>query len=81
MGAESEEKQKQEKKNAILAVNPKPNKGLISPAVDLIEKAIVFFGYDSAKPHHWLSGNFAPVKDETPPCADLKVRGSLPVSD
>ncbi|ONK59741.1 uncharacterized protein A4U43_C08F10000 [Asparagus officinalis] len=78
MGTEDEKKQQYEKKDAIVAVNPKPNKGVISSAVDLIERAIVYFMHDSSKPHHWLSGNFAPVKDETPPCTDLEVRGSLP---
>lgn len=81
MGSEAAEDEKtllQERKNAILAVNPKPSKGLISSAVDLIEKAIVYFVHDASKPHHWLAGNFAPVKEETPPCGDLTVRGTLP---
>ncbi|KAI3498165.1 hypothetical protein L1887_33934 [Cichorium endivia] len=34
--------------------------------------------YDSSQPHHWLSGNFAPVVDETPPYKDLPVVGHLP---
>ncbi|KAH7862221.1 hypothetical protein Vadar_001621 [Vaccinium darrowii] len=34
--------------------------------------------YDSSsEPHHYLSGNFAPVP-ETPPCKDLPVKGYLP---
>ncbi|KAJ6814654.1 carotenoid 9,10(9',10')-cleavage dioxygenase [Iris pallida] len=67
-----------EQKRAIVAVDPKPRKGLVSSAVDLLEKAVVYFMYDKSKPHHYLSGNFAPVKDETPPCADLTVKGHLP---
>ncbi|KAK9284089.1 hypothetical protein L1049_012349 [Liquidambar formosana] len=62
----------------IVAVNPKPKKGLTSKAVDWIEKLIVKLMYDSSKPHHYLFGNFAPVPDETPPCKDLPVIGYLP---
>nr|XP_010931015.1 LOW QUALITY PROTEIN: carotenoid 9,10(9',10')-cleavage dioxygenase [Elaeis guineensis] len=67
-----------EQQRGIVAVNPKPRKGLVSKAVDLIERVIVYLMHDSSKPLHYLSGNFAPVRDETPPCFDLPVRGSLP---
>lgn len=63
----------------VVVVNPKPNKGFTSKAVDWLEKVIVKLMYDSSQPHHWLFGNFAPV-DETPPCKDLSVIGHLPVS-
>ncbi|PON40751.1 Carotenoid cleavage dioxygenase [Trema orientale] len=62
----------------IVTVNPKPNKGLTSKLVDWFESVIVKFMYDSSQPHHYLSGNFAPVRDETPPTKDLPVIGSLP---
>lgn len=63
----------------VVVVNPKPNKGLTSKAVDWLEKLIVKLMYDSSQPQHYLSGNFAPVRDETPPFKDLPVKGHLPV--
>ncbi|XP_024025901.1 carotenoid 9,10(9',10')-cleavage dioxygenase 1 [Morus notabilis] len=62
----------------IVTVNPKPNKGLTSKLIDLFEKLVVKLGYDSSQIHHYLSGNFAPVPDETPPTVDLPVSGYLP---
>lgn len=62
----------------VVVVNPKPNKGLTSKAIDWIESLIVRYMYDSSLPHHWLSGNFAPV-NETPPVSHLPVRGRIPV--
>ncbi|KAL5062284.1 hypothetical protein RYX36_024021, partial [Vicia faba] len=63
----------------ILKVEPKPSNGLTSKAVDLLEKIIVKIFHDSSSPPHlWLTGNFAPVKDETPPVKDLNVKGYLP---
>lgn len=64
----------------IVKVDPKPSKGLSSKVIDLLEKLVVKLMYDSSKPHHWLSGNLAPVLDETPPTKDLTVKGHLPVS-
>lgn len=64
----------------IVTVYPKPNKGLTSKLVDLFEKLVVKLGYDSSQIHHYLSGNFAPVPDETPPTVNLPVSGYLPVS-
>ena len=63
----------------IVEVNPKPKKGVTSKVVDYIEKLIVKLMYDSSRAHHYLSGNFAPVPDETPPVTDLPVLGHLPV--
>ncbi|KAL5719982.1 Dixin [Ranunculus cassubicifolius] len=65
-------------KSGLVVVNPNPNKGIASKFVDLIEKLVVKYMYDSSKPHHWLAGNFAPVIDETPPVHDLVVNGVLP---
>ncbi|PKA49853.1 Carotenoid 9,10(9',10')-cleavage dioxygenase [Apostasia shenzhenica] len=62
----------------VVAVQPKPKRGVVSAAVDLLERFIVYLMHDSSKPLHYLSGNFAPVRDETPPSANLPVRGSLP---
>ena len=45
----------------------------------LCRKLIVKLMYDSSLPHHYLSGNFAPVREETPPTTDLLVKGHLPV--
>ncbi|XP_030474238.1 carotenoid 9,10(9',10')-cleavage dioxygenase 1 [Syzygium oleosum] len=88
--AEREEKMKYDEKKGsgggggggggggIVEVNPKPKKGVTSKVVDYIEKLIVKLMYDSSRPHHYLSGNFAPVPDETPPVTDLPVLGHLP---
>lgn len=65
---------------SLVEVSPKPSKGLVSKATDLLEKLFVKLMYDSSKPQHYLSGNFAPVHDETPPITDLPVKGYLPVS-
>ena len=64
----------------IVNVEPKPSKGFTSKVIDLLENLVVKFLYDSSLPHHYLSGNFAPVPDETPPTEDLPVTGYLPVS-
>ena len=78
----AEEKQKHSGSGAgggIVAVDPKPNNGLTSKVIDFVEKLIVKLLYDSSLPHHYLSGNFAPVREETPPTTDLLVKGHLPV--
>ncbi|XP_021890767.1 carotenoid 9,10(9',10')-cleavage dioxygenase 1-like [Carica papaya] len=62
----------------VVEVNPKPSKGLTSKVIDLVEKLIVKLMYDSSKPQHYLSGNFAPVPEETPPIHELPVKGHLP---
>uniref|UniRef100_A0ACD5WA74 Uncharacterized protein n=1 Tax=Avena sativa TaxID=4498 RepID=A0ACD5WA74_AVESA len=62
----------------VVVPAPRPNKGVASWAVDLLERLVVRLGHDKTKPLHWLSGNFAPVRDETPPSAGLPVRGHLP---
>ena len=61
----------------IVEANQKPNKGLTSKVIDFVENLIVKFMYDSSLPHHYLSGNFAPVREETPPITDLLVKGHL----
>ncbi|XP_020580149.1 carotenoid 9,10(9',10')-cleavage dioxygenase 1-like [Phalaenopsis equestris] len=66
-------------RNLVVAVQPKPKKGLVSSAVDFLERFIVYLMHDSSKPLLYLSGNFAPVRDETPPSAAVSVHGSLPV--
>ncbi|KAH9774528.1 Carotenoid 9,10(9',10')-cleavage dioxygenase 1 [Citrus sinensis] len=65
-------------RNGIVAVNPKPKNGVTSKVIDFVEKLIVKWMYDSSQPLHYLSGNFAPVPDETPPTKDLHVIGRLP---
>jgi carotenoid cleavage dioxygenase len=70
----------EKKGEGIVKIEPKPSNGFTSKAIDLLEKIIVKLFYDSSLPHHWLAGNFAPVKDETPPVKDLPVKGHLPVS-
>ena len=67
-------------KGAVVVPAPRPSKGVASWAVDLLERLVVRLGHDKAKPLHWLSGNFAPIRDETLPAAGLPVRGHLPVS-
>ncbi|KAJ6750878.1 hypothetical protein OIU85_001417 [Salix viminalis] len=64
--------------NPIVEVNPKPQKGLTSKLIDYLEKLIVRLMYDTSQSHHYLSGNFAPVLDETAPVKDLPVKGHLP---
>ncbi|KAJ3697814.1 hypothetical protein LUZ61_001519 [Rhynchospora tenuis] len=77
--AESETMEKEQKsQGGLVKVEPRPKKGPASWFVDLIEKALVWMMYDKSKPLHYLSGNFAPVKEETPPCSDLPVKGYLP---
>lgn len=66
--------------SGIVAVNPKPQNGLAAKAIDFLEGLIVKFMHDSSRPLHYLSGNFAPIRHETPPTADLPVIGLLPVS-
>uniref|UniRef100_I1LVC9 carotenoid 9,10-dioxygenase n=1 Tax=Glycine max TaxID=3847 RepID=I1LVC9_SOYBN len=61
----------------IVKVEPKPSNGFTSKVVDLLEKLVVKFLYDSSLTHHYLTGNFAPVP-ETPPTKDLPVKGYLP---
>ncbi|KAH9710185.1 Carotenoid 9,10(9',10')-cleavage dioxygenase 1 [Citrus sinensis] len=58
-------------RNGIVAVDPKPKNGVTSKVIDFVEKLIVKWMYDSSQPLHYLSGNFAPVPDETPPTKDL----------
>lgn len=65
---------------SIVAVEPKPRNGFLSAAVDLLERAVVYVTGHSGKPNYYLSGNFGPVQEETPPCRELKIRGTLPVS-
>lgn len=65
----------------VVVVDPKPSKGFTSKAVDWLEKLIVKLMHDSSQPLHYLSGNFAPVRDETPPCKNLPVIGYLPVGE
>ena len=68
--------------NCIVSVNPKPSKGLSSKLLDLVERVVVKLMHDASLPLHYLSGNFAPVRDETPPVKDLPVvHGYLPVSE
>ncbi|RLM98554.1 carotenoid 9,10 [Panicum miliaceum] len=74
MGAEEAE----QPNGLVVVPEPRPRKGLASWALDLLESVAVRLGHDKAKPLHWLSGNFAPVVDETPPAPDLPVRGHLP---
>ena len=68
----------------IVKVEPKPNKGLSSKVIDFVEKLMVKFMYQnnnhSSQPHHFLSGTFTPVCEETPPTTNLLVKGHLPVS-
>ncbi|XP_050283888.1 carotenoid 9,10(9',10')-cleavage dioxygenase 1-like isoform X2 [Quercus robur] len=66
----------------IVKVEPKPNKGLSSKVIDFVEKVMVKFMYQnnnhSSQPHHYLSGTFTPVSEETPPTTNLLVKGHLP---
>lgn len=64
-----------------VVVKPKPNKKFGGKAIDWLEKVIVKLMYKSNGPNcHFLSGNFAPIHEETPPCKDLPIKGYLPVS-
>jgi hypothetical protein len=78
--AEVETMEAEKKSHSIVTVEPRPKKGATAWFVDLIEKALVWMMHDKSNPLHYLSGNFAPVEKETPPCADLPVKGSLPVT-
>lgn len=64
-----------------VVVKPNPNKKFGGKAIDWLEKVIIKLMYKSNVPNsHFLSGNFAPIDEETPPCKDLPVKGYLPVS-
>ncbi|CAM0953655.1 unnamed protein product [Alopecurus aequalis] len=63
---------------AVVVPAPRPSKGVASRALDLLERLAVRLGHDKTRPLHWLSGNFAPVRDETPPVTGLTVHGHLP---
>ncbi|KAK2992345.1 hypothetical protein RJ640_015433 [Escallonia rubra] len=76
MGTKAEEVERTA--GGVVVVNPKPNKGITSKAIDFLEKLIVKLMHDSSKPLHYLYGNFAPVRAETPPCKDLTIIGHLP---
>nr|ACO87673.1 carotenoid cleavage dioxygenase [Brachypodium sylvaticum] len=67
-----------QKRGVVVAPAPRPRKGVASWAVDLLERVAVRLAHDRTRPLYWLSGNFAPVTDETPPAHDLPVRGHLP---
>ncbi|XP_078436385.1 carotenoid 9,10(9',10')-cleavage dioxygenase-like [Wolffia australiana] len=62
----------------IVVVEPKPGKGILSAALDLLERAVISLTGHSGKPNYYLSENFGPVLEETPPSGDLKIRGALP---
>ena len=64
----------------IVAVEPRPNKGVASKVMDCVEKLIVKFMHRSSTPNLYFSGNFTPLPHETPPTTDLLVKGFLPVS-
>ncbi|KAK6804071.1 hypothetical protein RDI58_001855 [Solanum bulbocastanum] len=62
-----------------VVVKPKPNKKFGGKAIDWLEKVVVKLKYKSNAPNcPFLSGNFAPIDEETPPCKDLPVKGNLP---
>eukprot|EP01018_Ginkgo_biloba_P029910 Gb_05537 [translate_table: standard] len=63
---------------AYKEVKPRPNGGIVSWLIDVMEKMVVRALYDSTKPLHYLSGNFAPVPHETAPQPHLPVIGHLP---
>ncbi|XP_024930126.1 carotenoid 9,10(9',10')-cleavage dioxygenase 1-like [Ziziphus jujuba] len=71
MAAVGVEEKTHENGGGIVVVNPKPNKGVTSKLVDWVETLIVKFMYDPSQPLHYLSGNFAPVPNQTPPTEDL----------
>ncbi|KAK3030773.1 hypothetical protein RJ639_035438 [Escallonia herrerae] len=62
----------------VVVVNPRPNRGIASKAIDWLETLIVKYMFDPSKPYQYLSGNFGSVSDETPPCKDLTFIGHLP---
>nr|AMJ39497.1 carotene cleavage dioxygenase 1 copy 3 [Bixa orellana] len=65
-------------RKGLVEINPKPQKGLASRAIDWLEKLIVKLMYDSSHPLYYLTGNYAPLPRETPPTKDLPVQGFLP---
>ncbi|EOA34535.1 hypothetical protein CARUB_v10022080mg, partial [Capsella rubella] len=63
---------------SIVSVNPKPSKDFSSKLLDLLESLVVKHMHDASLPLSYLSRNFAPLRDETPPTKDLPVHGTLP---
>ncbi|KAJ6755118.1 CAROTENOID CLEAVAGE DIOXYGENASE 1-3 [Salix purpurea] len=51
----------------VVEVNPRPRKGLASKLIDCLEKLITNLMCDASQTHPFLSGNFAPVLEETAP--------------
>ncbi|KAJ4755567.1 Carotenoid cleavage dioxygenase 1 [Rhynchospora pubera] len=76
--AEAETAEKEKTVHDVVKVEPRPKRCAAAWFVDLIEKAFVWMMYDKSQPLYYLSGNFAPVEKETPPCFDLPVKGYLP---
>ncbi|XP_020965523.1 carotenoid 9,10(9',10')-cleavage dioxygenase 1 isoform X3 [Arachis ipaensis] len=70
--------EEEKKRNGIVSVEPKPSNSFTSKVIDLLEKLLVKLMYDTSLPHHYLTGNFAPLPDETPPTKDLPLTGHLP---
>ncbi|EOA34904.1 hypothetical protein CARUB_v10019983mg [Capsella rubella] len=71
-------KEQQLSDGSIISVNPKPCKGFSSKLLDLLESHVVKHMHDASLPLSYLSSNFAPLRDETPPIKDLPVHGTLP---
>ncbi|GAA0183380.1 hypothetical protein LIER_42395 [Lithospermum erythrorhizon] len=67
--------------DGVIEVDLKPNIGEVSKTIDYVTGLMVKLQYDTNETPYYLSGNFGPIRKETPPTGDLKViQGQIPVS-
>ncbi|GAA0153014.1 oxygenase [Lithospermum erythrorhizon] len=65
--------------DGVIKVDPKPNIGEVSKTIDYVTGLMVKLQYDTNETPYYLSGNFGPIRKETPPTGDLKViQGQIP---
>ncbi|GAA0185426.1 oxygenase [Lithospermum erythrorhizon] len=65
--------------SGVVKVDPKPKKGIISRLIDFTVKHVVQFR-PTLPPYHYLEGDFAPIRKETSPTSNMKVKGDIPAN-
>ncbi|GAA0145908.1 oxygenase [Lithospermum erythrorhizon] len=71
-----------DKDNAVVKVEPKPEKGIVSAIIDFAVKIVVKILFPDLpdNPNMFLEGDFAPIREETSPTSDLKIIGDIPAN-
>ncbi|KAG9138363.1 hypothetical protein Leryth_001553 [Lithospermum erythrorhizon] len=65
--------------DGVIKVDPKPNRTSKSEIIDKIAHLVVSLQFGTIETSLRLKGNFAPVRNETPPTGDLEVvQGQIP---